>query len=162
MLKLAWICLHLMQTLLPMIWLLTEGEWFKSRLPFKIFSSLKYDNGQPFKGGRKPFADIWYVPCSLSFFSQLHYEMESLLFQFCIVAVRSHLQKTYLQIVGFLSRGNEWRQFWMQLCVCFPGCNHCTVVLARYWYIPQFYLQLFYKATLSFTLKIQIVNGSLF
>ena len=37
-----------------------------------------------------------------NFFSVHCNEMESLLFQFCIVAVRSHLQ-----IVVFLSQGNE-------------------------------------------------------
>ena len=32
--------LHLKQTFPPLIWIFTEGDWIKSRLPFKIFSTL--------------------------------------------------------------------------------------------------------------------------
>ena len=34
--------LHLKQTFPPIIWILTEGDWIETRLPFKIFTTLSW------------------------------------------------------------------------------------------------------------------------
>ena len=45
--KVCWQCpakflpFHLKQTFLPIIWIFTEGDVIESRLPFKVFSTLK-------------------------------------------------------------------------------------------------------------------------
>ena len=56
--------LHLKQTFPPTIWIFTEGvgDWIESRLPFKIFSTLKWI----FQAGIH-----WRIECFLAFSAKL-------------------------------------------------------------------------------------------